>query len=220
MTISENDKRWLVTLVAPNKIVAPVLRDFVKTGMDKLYTFLDNRLPTITTPCSLQTLTYPICHPASPARPDPFLKGLKFKNINNNSDLHGDNKVNYDYKVNSSVDLGKLYLPDYLAKFSAFDSSMDMSAALRLLGYNNYPTQIFVSSNPLVDVKSLADDVRNNVRNPAAHYDNSIWTENFFNQCFDKLEALVKGLALPAAKEKETLDNLSEWKTKGRVRLL
>ena len=215
MTISENDKRWLVTLVAPNQIVAPVLRDFVKTGMDKLYTFLDNHLPS-----SLQTLTYPICHPASPARPDPLLNGLKFKNINNNSDLHGSSKVNYDYKINSSVDLAKLYLPDYLAKFSAFDSSMDMSAALRLLGYNNYPTQIFVSSNPFVDVKSLADDVRNNVRNPTAHYDDSTWTENIFNQCFDKLEALVKGLVLPAAKEKETLDNLSEWKTKGRVRLL
>lgn len=214
MSVSENDKRWLVVLVASDKIVAPFLRDFVPKGIGNLNVFLNDHLQSISTPCSLQTLTSSICHPSSPARPDPYLRDLKFQNINNNE---GRSRKNYDYSVNSLVDLAKLYLPGYLAKFAAFDNSMDMSAALRLLGHNNYPTQVFVSSNPFLDIKSLADDVRNTVRNPGAHYNESIWTEHFMNQCFEKLEALVEALVLPADQEKDALDQLHLWKTNGTV---
>lgn len=214
MAISDNDKRWLVTLVASNKFVAPVLRNFANIGMDKLYTFLDGHLNGSWPGRRLQTLTYPICHPPTTCA-DPFLRDLKFENINDNFNLHGRDKIHYNYNVKSSEDLAKLYLPHYLALFSGFDNSMDMSAVLNLLVYNNYPTQIFLSSNPFVDIESLADDVKANVRNPGAHYNESDWTEKFFNQCFDKLEALVKGLVLPAAKNRDTLDRLSQWRIKG-----
>ncbi|XP_022809323.1 uncharacterized protein LOC111346297 [Stylophora pistillata] len=210
MTVSENDKRWLTVLVATEKIVAPLVREYVAKGIGKLYEFLNGHLRNISTPCSLRTLTYLICHP--PHHADRYLKGLKFKNINDNAEK---TKPNYNYSVNSPVDLAKLYLPDYLAKFREFDNSMDMSAALRLLGYDNYPTQVHVSSNPLLDIKSLADDVRNNVRNPGAHYDESIWTENFVNQSFAKLVDLVRALVLPADQEKDTLDHLHRWRTNG-----
>lgn len=211
MNVSVEEQRWLVVLVSSNKI-APALRNFVKQGMDNLYTSLDGHLNGLTAPCSLNTLTYPIA--GDPATRDPRLSPLKFRNINNNSDVHGDDKPNYDYKVNSSVDLAKLYLPEYLAKFSAFDESLDMSAILRLLGVTR-PAQIFSSSNPFLCIQSIADDVKDNVRNKGAHFDANIWTEGFYDQCFDKLETLVKSMVLPDAVEKTTLDTLSEWKTQG-----
>ena len=213
MDVHGNDKRWLVTLVTSNKVVAPVLQDIVKQEMDKLYTLLDNGLPT---PCSLQTLTYAdVCHLAATSSLASSLKGLNFGNINNNSSVHGKTKTAYNYNVNSSVDLAKLYLPDYLAVFSAFDKSMDLSAALRLLGCRKYPIQIFVSSDPLHDIQPLADDVRENVRNRGSHFKESDWTQIFFDQCFDKLKALLQYLPLPPVEKKELLDQLSAWKTEG-----
>ena len=113
MAVLSNDKRWLVTLFASNKVVVPVLQDIVKQGMDKLYAFLDNHLNGLVTPFSLQTLTYAnVCHLAATPSPASSLKDLNFGNINNNSGVHGKNKKIYNYNVNSSVDLAKLYLPD------------------------------------------------------------------------------------------------------------
>ena len=211
-----NDKRWLVTLVTSNKVVAPVLQDVVKQGMDKLYATLDDYLNGLPTPCSLQTLTYAdVCHLAATPSPASSLKDLNFGNINNNSGVYGRTKIAHNYNVNSPVDLAKLYLPDYLAVFSAFDKSMDLNAALRLLGCRKYPIQIFVSSDPLHDIQSLADDVRVNVRNRGSVFEESDWTQIFFDQCFDKLEALLQYLPLLAVKKKELLDQLSAWKTEG-----
>ena len=214
MDVLSNDKRWLVTLVASNKILAPVLPDIVKQGMENLYTFLDNGLPT---PCSLKTLTYAdVCRLTATPSPAFSLESLNFGNINNNSDVHGKKEKAYNYNVSSPVDLARLYLPNYLAKFSAFDKSMDVCATLRLLGRKHYPMQIFVSSDPFLNnIQSLADDVRENVRNRASHFDESHWTQIFFEQCFDKLKKLVQGLPLNVAKKKELLDQLSKWKTKG-----
>ena len=143
------------------------------------------------------------------------LKDLNFGNINNNSGVHGKTKTAYSYNVNNLVDLAKLYLPDYLAEFSAFDKSMDLNAALRLLGCRKYPVQVFVSSDPLHDIQPLADDVRDNVRNRGSHFKESDWTQIFFDQCFDKLKALLQYLPLLPAKKKELLDQLSAWKTEG-----
>ena len=216
MAVLSNDKRWLVTLVASNKVVVPVLQDIVKRGMDKLYANLDNDLNGLPTPHSLQTLTYAVvCHLATTPSPASSLKDLNFGNINNNSSVHGKTKKIYNYNVNSSVDLAKLYLPDYLAVFSAFDKSMDLSAALRLLGCRKYPIQIFVSSNPFHDIQSLADDVRENVRNRGSHFKESDWTQIFFDQCFDKLKALLQNLPLLPIEKRELLDQLSAWKTEG-----
>ena len=216
MAVLSNDKRWLVTLVASNKVVAPVLQDIVKRGMDKLYANLDNYLNGLSTPHSLQTLTYAVvCRLATTSSPAYSLKDLNFGNINNNSSVHGKNKKIYNYNVNSSVDLAKLYLPDFLAVFSAFDKSMDLNAALRLLGCKKYPIQIFVSSDPSHDIQSLADDVRENVRNRGSHFKESDWTQIFFDQCFDKLKALLQNLPLLPTKKRELLDQLSAWKTEG-----
>ena len=115
MDVLGNDNRWLVTLVTSNKVVAPVLQDVVKQGMDKLYATLDSYLNGLPTPCSLQTLTYAdVCRLAATPSPASSLKDLNFGNINNNSGVHGKTKTAYNYNVNNLVDLAKLYLPYYL----------------------------------------------------------------------------------------------------------
>ena len=209
MMVSDEEKRWLVVSIAMNK-VAPVLRDFIKQGMDTHYTNLDIYCSGLATPCTLKTLTY---HQVST---DPSFEHMRFGNINNNlqfgkkkKDLH-----KYNYNINSSVDLAKLFLPDYLAEFSGFDESLDMAAILRLLGFNK-PAPIFHSPDPLLSIQSSADVVRDEVRNKCAHFSVNEWSEFFFNYCFFKLQTLVKRLRLTHGIEKMTLDQLSFWKTKG-----
>jgi len=203
--MSDEEKRWLVVGIVMNKVAAPVLRDFIKQGMDT-HCANNTYCHGLTTHCALNTLTYHLVNA------DPNLRRLKFQNINNNLNNHGNHKNLYNYNVNSSVDLAKLFLPDYLAKFSGFDESLDMSAILRLLGFNN-PVPIFHS--PSNRIQSSADDVRENVRNKWGHCNVTDWTEVLFNDCFSKLEKLVKSLGLTGGVEKTTLDQLSDWQTKG-----
>ena len=208
--ISDEEKRWLVVGIAMNKVAAPVMRDFIKQGMHIHYTN-NTYCHGVTTPCTLTTLTY---HQVST---DPCLQHLKFQNINNNLQLYGMKKKDlhkYNYNINSAVDLAKLFLPDYLAKFSGFDDSLDMSAILRILGFSN-PAAIFYSPNPLISIQLSADDVRENVRNTWGHCNVTDWTEVFFSDCFSKLKTLMRSLGLPLGMEKMTLDQLSDWETKG-----
>lgn len=207
---SDGEKRWLVVGVALFKVMAPVLRDTIKQGMDLHYTNIDAYCNHLALPCNLNTLTF------SHMSKDATLKSLKFENINNNSQMHGKDKKNYNYNVSSAVDLAKLYLPDYLATFSAFDESLDMSAILRVLGWSRLAAPIFLSPDPLLSIQTAADAVRVNIRNKWAHANFSEWTEAFFNDCFSKLDVLVKSVGLLGVKEKSTLDQLSDLQTKGK----
>ena len=80
-------------------------------------------------------------------------------------------------------------------------------------GCNN-PAPIFLSPNP-VSIQLAADDVRENVRNKWGHCNVTDWTEVLFNDCFSKLETLVRSLGLTGGLKKTTLDQLSDWRTKG-----
>ena len=207
MMVSDEDKRWIVVGITMNKVAAPVLRDAVKQGMDANYANLDRHCQLLHPPCTLKTLTHRV------VQADPILKNLKFQNINNNDHLYGKCYRNYNFSINDSVDLAKLYLPDYLAQFTAFDDSLDMTAILRLLGFKNYiqlPTAVFSPH-----IQALADDVRENVRNKLSRFYVTEWTDALFNDCFDKLKTLVRSLGLTADVEKNTLDQLDVWQTKG-----
>ena len=205
MMVSDEEKRWIVVGIAMNKVAAPVLRDAVKQGMDTNCANLDRHCQLLHPPCTLKTLTHGV------VRADPILKNLKFQNINNNHLVHG--VCNYNFNIYSSVDLAKLYLPGYLAQFSAFDESLDMTAILRLLGFKNYmPAPVFSPQT-----QASADDVRENVRNKWGHVDLTEWTAALFNDCFDKVKTLVRSLGLVAGLEKDTLDQLADWQTKGTL---
>ena len=208
MMVSDEEKRWIVVGIAMSKVAAPVLRDAVKQGMDTNYANLDRHCQLLARPCTLTTLTHGL------VKADPILKNLKFQNINNNHLVHG--VCNYNFNINSSVDLAKLYLPGYLAQFSAFDESLDMTAILRLLGVKSYmPTAVFSPHS-----QASADGVRQNVRNKWGHVDLTEWTDALFNDCFDKLKILVRSLGLTAGVEKNTIDQLDDWQTKGYILLV
>ena len=208
--ISDEEKRWVVVGIASAK-VAVALRDIIEKGMTSHYAHLDTLCKSLSPPCELSTLTF------SQASKDTTLKCLKFENINGNSQMHGKIKKDYNYSVSSKIELAKLYLPDYLARFSAFDESLDLAAILRLLGYSK-PAPIFHSPNPVLSIQMAADHVRENCRNKWAHPNFSEWTEGFFNDCFSRLEDLVKSVGLPSAEEKSLLDQLYEWQTKGEIK--
>ena len=207
MMVSDEEKRWIVVGIAMNKVAAPVLRDFIKQGIDTHYAN-NTYCHGVTTPCPLKTLNY------HHVNTDANLKRLKFQNINNNFNNHGNHKNLYNYNVNSSVDLAKLFLPEYLAEFAGFDKSLDFSAILRLLGFSN-PAPIFHSPISSIPIQLSADDVRENVRNKWGHFNVTDWTEVFFNDCFSKLKTLVRSLGLILGTEKMALDQLSDWETKG-----
>ena len=205
MMVSDEEKRWIVVGIAMNKVAAPVLRDAVKQGMDTNYANLDRHCQLLHPPCTLTTLTHGL------VQADPILKNLKFQNINNNHLVHG--VCNYNFNINSSLDLAKLYLPGYLAQFSGFDESLDMTAILRLLGFRYYrPASVFLSHT-----QALADDVRENVINKWGHVDVTKWKDPLFNDCFDKLKTLVRSLGLTADVEKNILDQLDDWQTTGTI---
>ena len=63
--------------------------------------------------------------------------------------------------------------------------------------------------------QASADDVRENVRNKWGHVDVTEWTDALFNDCLDKLKTLMRSLGLTADVEKNTLDQLDDWQTKG-----
>ena len=199
MLVHDEGKRWMVVGIALNKVAAPVLRTFAHQQITKLYAHYDS-----TCTCNLKTLTQ------AQASAHPKLKLLKFKNINNNH-LQG-SKSNYNYNIDNEVDLAKLYLPVYFAKhFSAFDESLEISAILGLL-VGDTPPSIFVSPCPLI--QAAAKDVKYNVRNKWGHFNNTEWTDSFFNDCFDKIEVLIKSLGLKD-EGRTTLNQLADWRTKG-----
>ena len=207
MMVSDEEKRWIVVGIAMDKVAAPVLRNAVKQGMDTNYANLDRHCQHLHPPCTLKTLTHGV------VQADPILKNLKFQNINNNDHLYGKCYRSYNFSINDSVDLAKLYLPGYLAQFTAFDDSLDMTAILRLLGFRKYMPAAAAVFSP--HIQASADDVRENVRNEWGHFVVTEWTDALFNNCFDKLKTLVRSLGLTGDVEKNALDQLDDWQTKG-----
>jgi len=203
MSLSEEQKRWLVVGIVLHKTVAPVLRLFVEQEVTKLYSHYDSAL-------NLKTLQLMQVS----AHPD--LKSSSFRNINNNHLVP--NKKNYNYHIYSPLDLAKLYLAPKLAKFiSGFDESLDPCAMLVLLGSKaSILTKVHhASPSHYALIQRLADDVRENVRNEWGHCDSTKWTETFFSDCFDKLKKLISNLGLTDG-GKTTLDELDEYKSKGK----
>ena len=184
--------------IALNKILVPQIRPFVEQEVDKEYNNLktSHNIHTQSTSGRLQRW---------PAR-----KFLKYENINGNSchpKLPG-GKYNislFDCRVLSHIDFAKLYVENFMAKFSAFDDQCDASAVLTLLG----GVPVFSTA-----VQAAAGDVKN-VRNDWAHCVFSKWDPVKFQQSFVEMEHLVRVMALPAADEAKLLEELKDCETKG-----
>ena len=103
--LGENQKRWVVIGICLNRLLLPVLRDFVSQEIPKHYTSLKSKHG-IDTQVSGSHLPR-----------DKKMK-LNYGNINNN---WRKKKSPYDYKVGTAEDLAKLYLEPRMAKFTGTD---------------------------------------------------------------------------------------------------
>ena len=71
---------------------------------------------------------------------------------------------------------------------------------------------IFVASA----ISPYAKDVRSKVRNEWGHCNFDHWTDPEFKNCFVLLENLLRSLKLPSADEAKVLDDLRDWKKRGK----
>ena len=196
--MTDNQKRWLIVGIALNKILLPQIRPFVEQELAKEYSNLrtSHNIHTQSTSGRLQRW--------------PPEKLLKYENINGNS-LHP--KLpggNYDFslfdcRVLSHVDLAKLYVENFMAKFNAFDDHCNASAVLTLLG------SVPVFSVP---VQAAAAYVQV-IRNAWAHCVFSKWDLVKCQQSFFVMESMVRVMAPTVADEAKLLLALKSWETAG-----
>ena len=103
--LKDNQKRWVVIGICLNRLLLPVLRDFVGQEIPKHYTSLKSAH-------GIDTQVY---------GPHLIRDGsfqLNYGSINNNWGSFKKRAPSYDYKVNTAEDLAKLYLEPHMAKFT------------------------------------------------------------------------------------------------------
>lgn len=195
--LGDEDKRWLVVGICLSKVLTPVIRTVVEHEMKQLYQSL------IVPPDNIHSQTYS-CHLRSLY---PSTLTLNYASINNNN-LQA-SSCSYDYSVKDDVSLAKLFVKPFMANFTGFDGSLDLSAALSILC--GAPNFVFHA----VDI--IAKEVRSKVRNEWGHCKSSTWTEDYYLDCFLLMEKLVKALNLRAVTldQANILEELETWRKRG-----
>ena len=193
--ISEEERRWAVVGISLTKILTPALRNVLATELQTWYRFLCK--PPVEIDKQVSS-TYKKKLPPSKFQ-------LKYENINNNKSRRA-----YDYAVKDSLSLAKLFLQPFMAMFTGFDQTMDLSAILAVM----CEADPFVKSGAAVEAKKIRSDIRNKW----AHCNFSEWTKPVFNAAFQDMDSLVKMLNLTLADKKALCDDLDSWKNKGMHR--
>ena len=194
-SISDEERRWAVVGVCLNKVLTPALRKILASELQIWYQQL--RQP----PDEIDKQVFPKHKKKLP----PSKCSLKYENINNNN-VHKSPRA-YDYAVTDPLSLAKLFVQPFMAMFTGFDQTMDMSAVLTVM----CEADPFVSSGAAVDAKAIRSDVRNKW----AHCNFSEWTQIAFNAAFKKMESLVKKMKLSKADENTLCYDLDGWRVKG-----
>ncbi|KAL9987609.1 hypothetical protein ACROYT_G001947 [Oculina patagonica] len=190
--LTDEEKRWLVVGICLSKVLTPALRKVIEQELQKLYWNLIQPPTNIRSQTSASHLE---CLPPSALR-------LNYININDN--IKQASHHSYDYSVKDEVSLAKLFVKPYMSGFTAFDESLDTSAALSILcGAPNFVYH---------GIDIIAMDVRNDVRNEWGHCKFATWTEAYYLKCFQLLEKLIKSLNLPLGFETEVLKDFKEWR--------
>ena len=199
--LAAEDKRWLVVGICLSKVLTPVIRTIVEHEMKQLYQDL------IVSPYNIHSQTF-----------DGHLKSLypstlslNYASINDN--VNRGSHVNYDYSVKDDVSLAKLFVKPFMASFTGFDGSLDLSAAFSILcGAPNFVFQA-------VDI--IATEVRSKVRNEWGHCKSSTWTEAYYSECFRLMKNLIKTLIFPATLDQANiLEELETWRKTGEKTLI
>ena len=110
--LGENQKRWVVIGICLNRLLLPVLRDFVGQEIPKHYASLKS-----TYGIDSQLYGKHMTHDG------PFQ--LNYGSINNNWGNFKRKTRSYDYKVGTAIDLAKLYLEPHMAKFTGIGSKTE-----------------------------------------------------------------------------------------------
>ena len=198
--INDSKKRWMVFGLA--------LKDLV----DKIRSFVEKKV--LKDYFNLRT-SHGIHSQSSSSR----LKNcgftfLKYENINCNNAVPKlrDGKFDYDVfdcRVMSHVDYAKLYLENYMTKFTVFDEHCDASAVLNLLG------RVPVFSRTVQKAAESVGNYRNAWAHPTVF---EYWNSGKFYQCFQDMETLANALGLPFADKTKLLANLKTWRVTGTNR--
>jgi len=194
----DEEKRWLVVGICLNKVLTPVLRKVIEEEIPQLYDML------IQPPTNIHSQTFASHQECL----SPSTLRLNYININNNK-TQGSSKHLYDYSVKDDISLAKLFVKPPLASFTAFDESLDLSAVLSILcGSPNFV---------LYGIDIIASDVRAKVRNEWGHCLFTTWNEAYYDECFQLMEDLIKTLKLAVTSEAKVLEDLKEWKKRGKI---
>lgn len=195
--ITDNQRRWVVFGICLNKLLTPVLRSILKKEIPVWY----NKL--CIPPKQINKQTFRKHEVNLP----PSKINLNYGNINKNYDNHKKKYNAYDYNVNDPESLAKLFVQPFMAAFSGFDQTMDLSAALAII----YEADPFHTSG----AAAQANTVRSEVRNEWAHCNFAYWSDANYRTCMLHIESLVKKLNLPSADENQFVNELNDWKEKG-----
>ena len=103
--LEKNQKRWVVIGICLNRLLLPVLRDFVAQEIPKHYASLKSAH-------GIDTQVY------GRHKTHDGPSQLNYGSINNNWGNCKKKMRSYDYKVGTAEDLGKLYLEPHMAKFT------------------------------------------------------------------------------------------------------
>ena len=109
--LGENQKRWVVIGICLNRLLLPVLRDFVAQEIPKHYASLKSAH-------GIDTQLF-----GSHLAQDGAFQ-LNYGSINNNWGNFKKKVRSYDYKVGTAEDLAKLYLEPHMAKFTGAQSML------------------------------------------------------------------------------------------------
>ena len=104
--LEKNQKRWVVIGICLNRLLLPVLRDFVAQEIPKHYASLKSAH-------GIDTQVY-----GRHIKTHDGASQLNYGSINNNWGNFKKKMRSYDYKVGTAEDFGKLYLEPHMAKFT------------------------------------------------------------------------------------------------------
>ena len=196
--LTDEQRRWLVIGICLNKLLTPVLRTVLKNEISAWYHKI-------------------LCNPPYEINKQTHKKHVKklpsskvklnYGNVNKNYDNHKSNTSAYNYDIKSPECLAKLFVQPFMAKFTGFDSTMDLSAVLTVM----CEADPFHTSGAAVQ----AQTVRSVVRNEWAHCNFSHWDDVKYCSSLQEIESLVKKLNLPSSDESDLLADLKNWKENG-----
>ena len=195
--ISDEERRWVVVGICLTKVLTPALRDVLANEIPKWYQIL------LQPPCQIDKQTFGKREKTLP----PSTLKLNYESINNNTVVKIPKA--YDYTVKDPLSLAKLFVKPFMANFTGFDQTMDTSAVLSVV----CEAQPFIASG----ADGIAKKVRSDIRNEWAHCNFSHWTEPNFQAALQDMELLIKKAKLTPVEEKNVLDELHNWKDKGKT---